>query len=380
MAPRGEGGRADDTGPKQQHIPRAERPRKISDVARALRKLGGVDAKSARLALASFTLQADETRSKSGGSVTKSVSFAESSSGSSGSRLGVSGVGGRYDLRRRRGGGELLRPSASMTSLGGRGSAKPSKETMKPPSVKPAQASRAWWETQTWATGNGRQSSQQAWRIERRELKLRPIASQPPDPGLSASLCRREPIFNRRTREQVGTLASELGTTESFVAQLVDRRQGCEQGRRRRTGGRRRRTHGPSATDDADDSPPRRGGADAMEATQEEEEEEEEEDEEVGCDAAVPSVDTERGASSSSSSSSSSVRQLRFVDAVERIRALLGLAPTLTLRQVVEAGCEQLGVLPHSASAISTLKASAQVRRRCYTGAGGDNGIVHHKN
>jgi hypothetical protein len=88
------------------------------------------------------------------------------------------------------------------------------------------------WAQKHWAYGNERQSNQAAWRAERRQSSMRPLASQPPDKR-SAAAWRAEPLFDADTRSKVREVAAAAGTTESFVAQQVPP-AGAEPAERRR--------------------------------------------------------------------------------------------------------------------------------------------------
>lgn len=141
-----------------------------------------------------------------------------------------------------------------------------------------------WWKHQQWAVGNDRQASQQAWRIERRESKLRPVASQPPF-GKSAAAFALDPVFDTQTRGRVETLSHELETSASFAATLIHKP--------RRSTKPRKLQLAPTR------SLP---------------------------DLAAPG------------------QGLRFIEAVHAIRSGLGLGKGLTPQEIVRQGCVQLGV------------------------------------
>lgn len=141
-----------------------------------------------------------------------------------------------------------------------------------------------WWKHQQWAVGNDRQASQQAWRIERRESKLRPVASQPPF-GKSAAAFALDPVFDTQTRSRVETLSHELATSASFAATLVHKPRQSTKPRKLQLAPTR--------------SLP---------------------------DLAAPG------------------QGLRFIEAVHAIRSDLGLGKGLTPQEVVRQGCVQLGV------------------------------------
>ncbi len=140
-----------------------------------------------------------------------------------------------------------------------------------------------WWKHQQWAVGNDRQASQQAWRIERRESRLRPLASQPPF-GKSAAAFSLDPVFDAQTRGRVETLSHELETSESFAATLI---------------------HKPRRL-----SKPRKL--------------------QLAPTKSLPDMAAGQG--------------LRFIEAVNAIRSSLGLEKGLTPQEVVRHGCVQLGV------------------------------------
>ena len=180
--------------------------------------------------------------------VAKSVSFS-----GVGSLPDSAQLNSRYNLRRRRRGAEA--PVAPVK----------------------ARSSRTLWKKHTWVEGNSRQSAARAWRVERRELKLRPLASQPPDANSSVAM-RSDPLFSTRARAKIATLSNELGTSESFSVQLV-------------------RPSGPDSFANATALP-------------------------------SPPHGQERAVA------------LRFVDAVAQIKAQLGLPSHFTPEETVRRGCE----------------------------------------
>ena len=125
---------------------------------------------------------------------------------------------------------------------------------------------------------------QQAWRIERRESKLRPLASQPPF-GKSAAAFSLDPVFDPQSRGRVNTLSRELGTTESFAATLIHKP-------------RRRNTKGTL---------------------------------QLAPTKSLPDL-------------AAAGQGLRFIEAVNAIRSGLGLGKDLTPQEVVHQGCVELGV------------------------------------
>ena len=185
----------------------------------------------------------------------------------------------RYDIRARRKAAELRTSSNREQQLQRLARASSDERLVDGPGAK------EWWRRQQWSVGNERQASQQAWRVERRESKLRPLASQPPF-GKSAAAFSLDPIFDAECRSKVDTLSRELGTSESFAATLIHRR-------RRRNSGRKLQ---------------------------------------LAPTKSLPDLGTEGG------------QGLRFIEAVNAIRTQLDLGKDLTPQEVVRQGCVELGV------------------------------------
>ena len=242
--------------------------RMVASVITELRRLQGLDAAAAttvRQALAEQASPAAPTTKAK----TRSVSFSGAES------LPAADVGtrsSRYDIRARRKRAAERRAAARELQPAGEPAEDDALARTGP---------KEWWLRQQWCVGNERQASQQAWRLERREAKLRPLASQPPF-GKSAAAFRSDPVFTDDSRERIDAVAGDLGTSESFAATLV------RQPRRRR----RRVQLAPTKS--------------------------------------LPDLAAGQG--------------MRFIEAVNSIRSQLGLDKGLTPQEVVQQGCVQLGV------------------------------------
>ena len=260
----------------------------MSSVGAALRHLNaqGLDAGAVRAALQHATASPTPTQRSRGppradpqASAPKSVSFSGKDQLRNTTPEFVGTRSSRYDIRARRRAAEqreqrLAESAAERAAAGG-------------PDERAAALTggpKDWWKHQQWAVGNERQASQQAWRIERRESKLRPLASQPPF-GKSAAAFSLDPVFDPQSRGLVNTLSRELGTTESFAATLIHKP-------------RRRNTKGTL---------------------------------QLAPTKSLPDL-------------AAAGQGLRFIEAVNAIRSGLGLGKDLTPQEVVHQGCVELGV------------------------------------